>query len=288
MLAAQVLGLGLGTADARAADTGHPPQHPGRAHGTVLRPGGEARSGSAVRSGGEARSGSEARSGGDEGGLLDGAADGTAPAVPATPADGLAPADPVGTVDDAAATATGARPVQNLGQTLGHHLGHHLGTGELPLPGHQADRPDAFSLAAGLLSAVPAQPRPSDPPRASRSGPGDGREPGAPAAPGPSGAPAAVPAQRTRADAAPADAPPVGTAVPSPAPVRVPAPAHPLGSARPHPAAPRPAPDRLALTAAPVRPPNEDALAVLLPIAAGLLLTAAAMYKHRGLPGGGH
>ncbi|MFE1319827.1 hypothetical protein ACFW58_19600, partial [Kitasatospora phosalacinea] len=66
---------------------------------------------------------------------------------------------------------------------------------------------------------------------------------------------------------------------------RPPTPPHPTP---PHPAAPRPAPDRLALTAAPVRPPNEDALAVLLPIAAGLLLTAAAMYKHRGLPGGGH
>ncbi|MFD7729809.1 hypothetical protein ACFV6F_05420, partial [Kitasatospora phosalacinea] len=95
-------------------------------------------------------------------------------------------------------------------------------------------------------------------------------------------------AQRAPADAAPADAPPAGTAVPSPAPVRVPAPAPPPGTARPRPAAPRPDPDRLALTAAPARPPNEDAFAVLIPIAAGLLLTAAAMYKHRGLPGGGH
>ncbi|MFD7736447.1 hypothetical protein ACFV6F_39480, partial [Kitasatospora phosalacinea] len=186
MLAAQVLGLGLGTADARAADTGHPPQHPGHAHGTVLRPGGETRSGDG------ARSGSGARSGGDDDGLLDGTVDGTAAAVDGLdPAAPVGTADPVGTVDGAA--ATGTRPVQNLGQTLGHHLG----TGELPLPGHQADRPDAFSLAAGLLSAVPAQPRPGDPPRASRSGPGDGREPGTPAAPGPSGYPAApVPAQR--------------------------------------------------------------------------------------------
>ncbi|MFB7943993.1 hypothetical protein ACFC6L_03645, partial [Kitasatospora phosalacinea] len=64
--------------------------------------------------------------------------------------------------------------------------------------------------------------------------------------------------------------------------------APPSGTAHPRPAAARPAPDRLALTAAPARPPNEDAFAVLIPIAAGLLLTAAAMYKHRGLPGGGH
>ncbi|MFB7948581.1 hypothetical protein ACFC6L_27105, partial [Kitasatospora phosalacinea] len=217
MLAAQVLGLGLGTADARAADTGHPPQHPGHAHGTVLRPGGGTRSGGEARSADGPRSDAEVRSGGDDGGLLDGPVDDTATGATVDGLDPADPADPVGTVNGAA--ATGTRPVQNLGQTLGHHLGHHLGTGELPLPGHQADRPDAFSLAAGLLSAVPAQPRPGDPPRASRSGPGDGREPGAPAAPGPSGAPAAtVPAQRTPADAAPADAPPAGTAVPSPAP----------------------------------------------------------------------
>ncbi|GLW71802.1 hypothetical protein Kpho02_41010 [Kitasatospora phosalacinea] len=278
MLAAQVLGLGLGAADARAADTGHPPQPPGRALGTFVRPGGEARSGGESRSGGEARSGGESRSGGDEGGLLNGTVGGAAAAL-----DGLDPADPADPVGGAA--ATGTRPVQNLGATLGHHLG----TGELPLPGHHADRPDAFSLAAGLLSAVPAQPRPGDPPRASRSDSGDGREPGAPAPV------ATVPAQRAPVAspaAAPADAPPADTVLPSPAPAPVRAgsslPPIPFGSPRPRPAVPRPAPDRLTLTGAPTRSPGEDAFAVLVPIAAGLLLTAAAMYKHRGLPGGGH
>ncbi|MGW4805056.1 hypothetical protein ACWEO5_13110, partial [Kitasatospora sp. NPDC004272] len=83
-----------------------------------------------------------------------------------------------------------------------------------------------------------------------------------------------------------------GTATPAPAApaARVPAPrpAPALGTPA---ATPRPAPgvpDQLALTAAPARPPGEKAVAVLLPIAAGLLLTAAAMYKHRGLPGGSH
>ncbi|MFJ5884823.1 hypothetical protein [Kitasatospora cineracea] len=251
MLAAQVLGLGLGAADARAADTGHPPHHPGRALGTVVRPGS------------------------GDGDLLDGAA------------DALDPAEPGGTVGSAGSAGpavTGSRPVEDLGSLLGHHLG----TGELPLPGHHADRPDAFSLANGLLSAVPPQPRAEDAARASRSGPAAGREPDGDPAP-------AVPAQRTPADrgpaASPAAAPATTTATAAtattgrtPAPRPAPAPGTPVRAPRPAPGTP----DHLALTAAPTRPAGENAVAVLLPIAAGLLLTAAAMYKHRGLPGGGH
>ncbi|MFC8721676.1 hypothetical protein ACFUEL_30230, partial [Kitasatospora sp. NPDC057198] len=102
MLAAQVLGLGLGATDARA-DTGHPPRQPGRALGTVVRTGTDTGAGTGTGTG--------------TGGLLDGAVDGAARTV-----DGL---DPVGAAD------------------LGDTLGHHLAGGELPLPGHQADRPDA-------------------------------------------------------------------------------------------------------------------------------------------------
>ncbi|MFF2820415.1 hypothetical protein ACFVT9_33415 [Kitasatospora cineracea] len=246
MLAAQVLGLGLGAADARAADTGHPPHHPGRALGTVVRPGS------------------------GDGDLLDGAA------------DALDPVDPVGSAGSAGSAVTGSRPVEDLGSLLDHHLG----TGELPLPGHHADRPDAFSLANGLLSAVPPQPRAEDAARASRSGPAAGREPDENPVP-------AVPAQRTPADRGPA-ASPAPAAAPAaaatattgrtPAPRPAPAPGAPSPAPRPAPSAP----DRLALTATPTRPAGESAVAVLLPIAAGLLLTAAAMYKHRGLPGGGH
>ncbi|MFF2628720.1 hypothetical protein ACFVUN_23475 [Kitasatospora griseola] len=155
---------------------------------------------------------------------------------------------------------------------LGTVIQQHLGTGELPLPGQHADGPDAFAIAARLLSAIPSQDRTED--RASRSGPAEGR-PGKPAA-------------RTSSPNTPAD----------PAPD----PATPLPSRRhvdnlttttpdrlPPPSTPTPEGDApLALTAAdPADPDDGDSTAaVLLPIAAGLLLTAAATYKHRGLPGG--
>ncbi|QKW19637.1 hypothetical protein HUT16_11685 [Kitasatospora sp. NA04385] len=239
MLAAQVLGLGLGAADARAADAGHPPRHPGRTLGTPV------------------------RTGADDGGPLDGTVEGTIRTV-----DGLDPAD-----------AVDARPVQGLGDALGQQLG-----GELPLPGHHADRPDAFSLAAGLLSAVPPQPRAAD------------DAPGLPlrprerprAAPRPRPHPPSRPsAPRRRRPAGATTTPaPAGTAAATATAARTPArrPAPALDT--PPPPAPRPGPDRLALTAAPAHPAAGSAVAVLLPIAAGLLLTAAAMYKHRGLPGG--
>ncbi|MFJ1755338.1 hypothetical protein [Kitasatospora sp. NPDC088134] len=152
---------------------------------------------------------------------------------------------------------------------------------ELPLPGHRADGPDAFALAARLLAGIPAQPRAEEAGRASRSGPANGRpgetEPLVPAQRAPAAATPAPPAPP------PASAPPTTpTGSPRPAPTTAPPPATPT---RPAPAAPT----RLALTtaAAPTHPSDtEDAVAVLLPIAAGLLLTATAMYKHRGLPGG--
>ncbi|MFJ5234599.1 hypothetical protein ACIQBJ_32455 [Kitasatospora sp. NPDC088391] len=194
----------------------------------------------------------------EEGEVLAPVLDGTAGAV-----GGIAPA-----------------PVAGLGGAT--HL--HLAPGtpgrlpELPLPGHRADGPDAFALASRLLSAVPPQSRTEESGRASRSGPANGR---------PGETETAVPAQRTPAAATPA--PPAPPADPAPAPPGTPRPAAGGTPPPPSPTAPAtPAPTRLALAAAaPTHPTDtEDAVAVLLPIAAGLLLTAAAMYKHRGLPGG--
>lgn len=235
MLAAQVLGLGLGAADAHAVDAGRGPGA-GRSLGTVVHE--------------------------DEAELLDGAG------PVAEPVSGPVNGAVNGPIDD-----------------LGKVLHQHLGTAELPLPGQHADRPDAFSLAARLLPAVPQQPRPGEDSRASRSGPANGR-PGEPEV--------LVPVQRGPVDE-PAPAPARPTAVSAPArpaavrgtPLAAPDPATPAPP--PSPAASAPASDgRLALAAAsPARSGRtEGALAVLIPIAAGLLLTAAAMYKHRGLPGG--
>ncbi|MFD8594044.1 hypothetical protein ACFV1L_03480 [Kitasatospora sp. NPDC059646] len=207
MLAAQLLGLVLGTGDAYATD-------PDRA--------GPAR----IRS--------------------------LCPAGPAAPADagGL-----LGGTGHALDSAVGE---------LGTVLQQHLGTGELPLPGQQSG-PDAFTIATRLLSTVPPQGRAEEGGRASRSGPADGR-PEEPAtrvpAPRPADDPAPLPS-RQRIDTV--------TLLPPPPPSTTPE-----NDGSP-----------LALTAAPTRPEDNDStLAVLLPIAAGLLLTAAATYKHRGLPGG--
>ncbi|MFI9786117.1 hypothetical protein ACIHEI_21860 [Kitasatospora sp. NPDC051984] len=135
---------------------------------------------------------------------------------------------------------------------------------ELPLPG-QANGPDAFAIAARLLSTVPAQARPEDD-RASRERP---VEPAAKA-----------PAPRTPDD-------PAAEATPLPTRRHV----DNLTTTRDRlPPPPDPTPEHdaaLSLTASPADPDDNDSTAaVLLPIAAGLLLTAAATYKHRGLPRG--
>ncbi|MFG2693694.1 hypothetical protein [Kitasatospora sp. NPDC048407] len=135
---------------------------------------------------------------------------------------------------------------------------------ELPLPG-QANGPDAFAIAARLLSTVPSQARPEDD-RASRERP---VEPAAKA-----------PAPRTPDD-------PAAEATPLPTRRHV----DNLTTTRDRlPPPPDPTPEHdaaLSLTASPADPDdNGSTAAVLLPIAAGLLLTAAATYKHRGLPRG--
>ncbi|MFD8481003.1 hypothetical protein [Kitasatospora sp. NPDC059673] len=192
-------------------------------------------------------------------------ATGTGRAGPATRALTPGPAAPAaehGLLGGTAPTLDGA-----VGE-LGAVLHQHLGTGELPLPGQHSDGPDAFAIATRLLSTVPPQARPEDD-RASRDRPGR---------PGESAAKA--PAPHTPDD-------PAAEATPLPTRRHV----DNLTTATPDRLPPPPATPQddaaLSLTASPADPDDSDSTtAVLLPIAAGLLLTAAATYKHRGLPGG--
>ncbi|MFI2612829.1 hypothetical protein [Kitasatospora sp. NPDC018619] len=155
--------------------------------------------------------------------------------------------------------------------------------GGLPLPGQRAAVPDAFALASGLLDTAPAQAR-TDRPRASREdGPADAH----PAARRREGAAEpAVPRQREAAAADPLLREAAATSVedgdPGPAPGPAPAPPPPPGLG------PAPAAMAIADTAAAAASGagSATATAVLAPIAAGLLLTGAAMCKHRGLPSG--
>ncbi|MFI6446231.1 hypothetical protein [Kitasatospora sp. NPDC050543] len=176
--------------------------------------------------------------------------------------------------------------------------------GGLPLPGQATAVPDAFSIASVLLPAVPTQPHTSDP-RSPRDAVPSPEQKAAPASTSAPGAGSGT-GTRTEAGAVPsavgADAPTDGSPLNSPPPAP--------GSSTAAPGTARPATggaerrlqsaeqileDDLALTALAAAatttvsaPPDTTgtATAVLAPIAAGMLLTAAAMYKHRGLPKG--
>ncbi|WP_405017502.1 hypothetical protein OHV05_10910 [Kitasatospora sp. NBC_00070] len=154
--------------------------------------------------------------------------------------------------------------------SVGRALQDRIRTDGLPLPGQATTVPDAFAIAAVLLPAVPPQPRGDGEPRASRS------VGGAEAAPGP--LPVASAALRS---AAVAQATVAGTAVDRTVPITRTADLQVVQGSW------EPVQPELAVstTAAPVD--TEGKLtAVLVPIAAGLLLTGAAMYKHRGIPSG--
>ncbi|WP_407913762.1 hypothetical protein [Kitasatospora sp. NE20-6] len=179
----------------------------------------------------------------------------------------------------------------------------------LPLPGQAAAVPDAFAIASVLLTAVPP-PSQGDGGSVSGTGPRPMTAPGAtgPAGTGPAasddpapGTGTAVPgtaaagaatdgaaAACTSADGAPA-------AVPADLPDGTSSAAHGTSGAVAHLAAG--AGDTTAgpgdgrpggpLSAAPVvRAGGHSTVAVAAPIAAGLLLTGLAMYRHRGLPRG--
>lgn len=146
-------------------------------------------------------------------------------------------------------------------------------TDGLPLPGQATTVPDAFAIAAVLLPAVPPQPRGDGTPRASRSGPG-------PEAAS-SSAPMVATAPRPSTVIEPASTGPGADAAPGAEPVVRTADFRLVNGSWE-----RMAPDELALTAAAPVETEGKLTAVLVPIAAGLLLTGAAMYKHRGIPSG--
>ncbi|MFF4382473.1 hypothetical protein [Kitasatospora sp. NPDC001547] len=167
---------------------------------------------------------------------------------------------------------------------VGGALRERIRAGGLPLPGQRAAVPDAFALASGLLGTAPARPRPggshasreggpADPPAAARRR-ADAARPGVPRHREAAGEPLLQEAAATTADeAGPATA--LGRTAVSAAP-----PASDDGRT--------PDPVAIADTAAATTSGDGSATltAVLAPIAAGLLLTGAAMYKHRGLPRG--
>ncbi|MFI5533368.1 hypothetical protein ACIA8O_32990 [Kitasatospora sp. NPDC051853] len=146
-------------------------------------------------------------------------------------------------------------------------------TDGLPLPGQATTVPDAFAIAAVLLPSVPPQPR-GDQPRASRSGAEEQAGAPAPGARPRIEAPVAAPSSAAGAVRAPGG----GTAVPAVRTATVQLPPGGWGPAAPE--------EQVELAAATPVETEGELTAVLVPIAAGMLLTGAAMYKHKGLPRG--
>ncbi|MEU3568994.1 hypothetical protein AB0E96_11310 [Kitasatospora sp. NPDC036755] len=173
--------------------------------------------------------------------------------------------------------------IDGVAGAAGDTLQERIRAGGLPLPGQRAAVPDAFALASGLLGTVPDRARP-DGPRASREGGPEeptaaGRHTGTTLS--------TVPRQR-----AATSEPPVREAAATTADEAGPATA-PGGTAGPADSAgarPGGTPEEVAVAdtvaAAASGDGSATATAVLAPIAAGLLLTGAAMWKHRGLPRG--
>lgn len=193
------------------------------------------------------------------------------------PSAGEAPRRSPGALGDLADGSAGG-----AAGTPGGSLQDRIRAGGLPLPGQRAAVPDAFAIASGLLDTDPAQADPAEA-RAVRDG-----EPAAPpsAETHPGATRSTVPRQREGADAPPVleaseTDPATGTAIDRDATTAPAAPAVPGAGGTP---------ETLAIadtaTVTPVHHGSATATAVLAPIAAGLLLTGAAMCKHRGLPRG--
>ncbi|MFF1902446.1 hypothetical protein [Kitasatospora sp. NPDC058218] len=197
-----------------------------------------------------------------------------------------------GVLGQLADPAVAAVPVPGLDAAtvpVGDLLQDRIRAGGLPLPGQRASVPDAFAIASGLLGTAPAQTR-SGRVRASRDG--DSGGPAAePRRAGGSTAPTTQPAPAAGGPHDPAAAAPVQ----EPADRRdrtagQPGPDGPEATARAA-AADHSAPHENLAVPGPATAPAGYGLAgtgtaVLAPIAAGLLLTGAAMCKHRGLPRG--
>ncbi|MGW3229361.1 hypothetical protein [Kitasatospora sp. NPDC001095] len=185
---------------------------------------------------------------------------------------------------------SGDGPVEDLpgitGVTgaVGGTLQERIRAGGLPLPGQRAAVPDAFALASGLLGTDPARARPDGPRVFREGGAADLSDPARrrtdPALPAPSrqrGAAAEPLVQEAVVTAADRTGP---TAEPDRA-------ADPTAPTAPGRGGPPETPAVVdTATAATSGHGSATATAVLAPIAAGLLLTGAAMCKHRGLPSG--
>ncbi|MER5354856.1 hypothetical protein ABT093_31555 [Kitasatospora sp. NPDC002551] len=220
-------------------------------------------------------------------GPSDGLLDGLAGAVPAA-ADAVVPE-----LDAATGPVTGT-----VAGSIGGALQDRIRAGGLPLPGQRAALPDAFALASGLLGLAPAGTHPAET-RAARDGTPDGAS-GKPARP----VDAARPVRPGGAPHGPAAPPPAPAAPERPSPPTAGPPAAaggggasgrtawrergPASSGAPAAGTAAPPGAGAARTAA-VTVAHDTAgtaTSVLAPITAGLLLTGAAMYKHRGLPKG--
>ncbi|MFJ7912293.1 hypothetical protein [Kitasatospora sp. NPDC096204] len=185
---------------------------------------------------------------------------------------------------------TGDGPVEDLtgitGATgaVGATLQERIRAGGLPLPGQRAAVPDAFALASGLLDTDAARARP-DGPRVSREG--GAADLSDPTRRRTDAALPALPGQR-EATAEPLFQEAVATAAdrtgPTAEPDRTADLTAPTAPGRGGPPETTAAVDTA--TAATSGHGSATATAVLAPIAAGLLLTGAAMCKHRGLPSG--
>ncbi|MFE4976045.1 hypothetical protein ACFRAR_28575 [Kitasatospora sp. NPDC056651] len=178
----------------------------------------------------------------------------------------------------------GNGPVDGAAGAAGDTLQDRIRAGGLPLPGQRAAVPDAFALASGLLGAVPAQAWAAEA-RTARED--DQADPSSAAERRPGLAHPALPPQREAAQAPPAQeaaATAVTEAGATTETGRAPgatAPSAPGGGGTSETVA---VADTAAATAS--GDGSATATAVLAPIAAGLLLTGAAMCKHRGLPRG--
>ncbi|MEV7772504.1 hypothetical protein [Kitasatospora sp. NPDC086791] len=178
---------------------------------------------------------------------------------------------------------TGGGRVAGATGAVGDGWQERIRSGGLPLPGQRAAVPDAFAIASGLLDSAPAQDHPAEA-LASR----EGEPAGPPSADRPrsDGAHPTVPRQREAAEPPPVleasdTAPTAGTSADRDGTTA------PAALARPGDGG---TPETLAVadtaTVTTVGDGSATATAVLAPIAAGLLLTGAAMCKHRGLPRG--
>ncbi|SOB84032.1 hypothetical protein [Streptomyces sp. 1331.2] len=177
-------------------------------------------------------------------------------------------------------------PLEGTAGAIGGSLQERIRAGGLPLPGQPAAVPDAFAIASGLTGTVPAQ-RPS-----AESNPAQEVAPtGLPATghlhPGTTRSADPRRAGSTEAPPVPAEAAGATDTATAGTVGHDGAAAIPVAAVSPGGDG---TPETLAIadtaTVTPATDGSATATAVLAPIAAGLLLTGAAMCKHRGLPRG--